>query len=266
MKLIKKKPTSNGVRHAIRLEKSQLCKYNRIIKAKIKGFKKYSGRCAKTGTITVRHKGAGVKKNYRQIKFNNQKTNSIVITCNYDPYRNTFITLNFDLDKKVFFNNINVNNVFPGTLIGCFQKTKSLYLGCKTTFKNIPTGSIVSNFSKNLKFSQYARSAGTFAQIIQKDLINCKIKLPSNKIIKTSINNFAVLGINSNLLANKVVLGKAGVNRNNGKRPAVRGIAMNPVDHPHGGRTNGGRPSVTPWGKPALGQPTVKKLLNDKKK
>jgi large subunit ribosomal protein L2 len=84
--------------------------------------------------------------------------------------------------------------------------------------------------------------------------------MPSNKILKVSVKNFATLGIISNVLANKVIIGKAGINRHLGKRPSVRGIAMNPVDHPHGGRTNGGRPSVTPWGKPALGKPTVKKI------
>ena len=87
----------------------------------------------------------------------------------------------------------------------------------------------------------------------------CKIKLPSSAILTLPIESYATLGTVSNKLHNLEVIGKAGRNRLKGIRPSVRGIAMNPVDHPHGGRTNGGMPPVTPWGKPTRGKPTVKK-------
>ena len=87
---------------------------------------------------------------------------------------------------------------------------------------------------------------------------SCKVKLPSGSVISVPIDSLATLGSISNSQQNLTVVGKAGRNRLKGIRPTVRGIAMNPVDHPHGGRTNGGRPSVTPWGKPTKGKPTVK--------
>jgi large subunit ribosomal protein L2 len=126
--------------------------------------------------------------------------------------------------------------------------------------QNIPAGSIIHSLSFNKKLNSiYIKSAGTFGQLIQKNNFFCKIKLPSSKIIEVSNSAFATIGIVSNSQHSNVVLGKAGRNRNKGIRPSVRGIAMNPVDHPHGGRTNGGRPSVTPWGKPTRGKPTSKK-------
>jgi large subunit ribosomal protein L2 len=99
----------------------------------------------------------------------------------------------------------------------------------------------------------------TANQIIQKMTNKCKIRLPSGKIIDIYSKSTATIGKVSNFLHNQIILGKAGLNRLKNKRPKVRGIAMNPVDHPHGGRTNGGMPSVTPWGIPTKGKPTVKK-------
>ena len=120
-------------------------------------------------------------------------------------------------------------------------------------------GSLLSNLSKNADFSSLVRSAGTFAQLIQKKDNYCKIRLPSNKIITLSINSYATIGINSNLQANRVIMGKAGRNRLKNIRPTVRGIAMNPVDHPHGGRSNGGCHPMTPWGIKTRGKKTRKK-------
>jgi len=120
-------------------------------------------------------------------------------------------------------------------------------LGYRTNIKFIPTGSIVHNVStlKN-NISQYIKSAGTFGQLIEKKRDYASIKLPSKKKLIVSTNGYASIGINTNILKNHIIIGKAGTNRNKGKRPHVRGVAMNPVDHPHGGRTNGGRSSVTP--------------------
>ena len=130
------------------------------------------------------------------------------------------------------------------------------------TLKSVPPGSIIHSLSvSSIKNAQYIRSAGTFGQLIQKDLQHCKIKLPSGQIITVPLDSYVTLGIVSNFQHNLTYIGKAGRNRLNGIRPTVRGVAMNPVDHPHGGRTNGGRPSVTPWGIPTKGMPTVKKKL-----
>ena len=94
---------------------------------------------------------------------------------------------------------------------------------------------------------------------MQKNKLNCKIKLPSGKLLNLLPHSYATIGVLANPEHNKKIIGKAGINRLKGIRPSVRGIAMNPVDHPHGGRTNGGCPSMTPWGKITRGKPTKKK-------
>ena len=112
--------------------------------------------------------------------------------------------------------------------------------------------------TKDSRLGLFGRAAGTSCRIIQKGDGIVKLKLPSGKLVDVSSNFFATLGSVGNSEHRFVVPGKAGYSRLRGRRSIVRGIAMNPVDHPHGGRTNGGRPSVTPWGKPTKGKPTVK--------
>jgi large subunit ribosomal protein L2 len=260
MELIKKKAVTNGTRHELNIKKNLLTKKNNIIKTLSQGYKNTSGRSKYTGHITVRHKGGGNKINYRIINFRSQEYISLIISTFYDPNRSSFISLNYDLVNKNFFNTIAVNSIFPGCLILCNSTKTDLYLGYRMSLKSIPPGSLVNNISSNsLNISKYVRSAGTFGQIIQKNLLVCKIKLPSNQIIEVSVDSYATIGVVSNLKHNLIVLGKAGKNRYKGIRPSVRGIAMNPVDHPHGGRSNGGKPCVTPWGIPTKGKPTVKK-------
>jgi len=262
MKIIKLKPTTNGTRHQLKLQNFLLSKTNKLIKSSIKGFKRHQGRSSITGRITVRHKGSGCKKNYRQIDFSNEKYFSVVITICYDPLRSSFVALCFDLDRNVFFSTLSTNFVYPGTILICNSDQTELKLGYRTRLKNIPAGSIVNSLSLGLKDKiKYARSAGTSCQIIQKTKKNCCVRLPSGNLFNVSMDAFATIGILSNFQHNKIVIGKAGKNRIAGIRPSVRGIAMNPVDHPHGGRTNGGQPSVTPWGIPTKGKPTVKKKL-----
>jgi len=260
MKLKKLNPVTNGTRHQINIQKNLLSKSNRIFKISLKGIKRCYGRSNTTGRITVRHKGSGCKKLFRIINFQNSKILGLVVAIHYDPMRNAFISLNYNLITKTFYNTLSVNSVYPGSLLSCDQQNLDLRLGYRTTLQNIPTGSIINSLATNKnKITKYIRSAGTFGQLIQKDLSTCKIKLTSGKITEFSINAFATLGVISNLQHNLTTIGKAGKNRLLGIRPTVRGIAMNPVDHPHGGRTNGGRPSVTPWGIPTKGQPTVLK-------
>jgi large subunit ribosomal protein L2 len=260
--LIKKvTPFNNSSRHKLRLTKNLLAKNSKFVKQIKKGLKNVSGRSTDTGHITTRHHGGGVKKNYRFINFSNSNSANLVLSTIYDPNRSSFVSINYDLLSKQFCNTISTHFVYPGALIICSKSITELKLGYRTLLKNIPTGSIIHNISYRKSLGTLIRAAGTFGQIIQKTEKNCKIKLPSGNIKEFSIKSYATLGVVSNLQNNLVVIGKAGTNRLLGNRPSVRGIAMNPVDHPHGGRTNGGMPSVTPWGKPTKGKPTVKSKI-----
>lgn len=261
MQLKKMKPTTNGLRHKIKIEKNLLAKNNKIVKKTIlQRNKNLAGRSSITGNITVWHKGKRQKRLFRKVILTNETTNSIVVNTCYDPARKAFINLNFELEKKEFFFNLSSDLTSTGSLIKNSAQLNELKLGYRTSIESIPTGSIIHNLSiKKTKAGQYIRAAGTFGQIIQKGYNSAKIKLPSKKIVEVPTNSYATIGVVSNLNHNRIVLGKAGSNRYLGIKPTVRGIAMNPVDHPHGGRTNGGRPSVTPWGLPTKGQFKLKK-------
>lgn len=260
MKLKVYKPRTNGTRHKISLQKNTLSKNNRILKKLLIKKKYFAGRSKQSGNITSWHKGGAKSKMYRNVSLYNNRSNSIVVNINYDPYRKSFISLNFDLDRKIFFYTICNDLITAGSLIKSSKEINELKLGFRTNLKEIPTGSLISNLSiDEAKRMQYIRSAGTYGQVVQKEKKSIKIKLPSKKIICISNKGFATLGIISNLKQNLVIRGNAGSNRNLGIRPIVRGIAMNPVDHPHGGRTNGGRPSVSPWGLPTKAGFSLKK-------
>jgi len=253
MKVIKLNPFTNGTRHTVKIQKNLLSKNSRIVRSILSKNNENNGRSTVNGRITVWHKGGGIKHLYRNIDFlnNNSNNNSVVIKNCYDPNRNAFINLNFELNSKNFFFNIAPNSVFPGSLIKNALEPNEIRLGFRTSIRYIPTGSIIHNLTTdNKQKTKYIRAAGTFGQIVQRGLKTAKIKLPSKKIIEVSVDNYATVGVISNAQSNLTILGKAGVNRRLGIRPTVRGIAMNPVDHPHGGRTNGGMPPVSPWGIP----------------
>lgn len=252
MKIIKLKPTSNSLRHHVKLSKFFLIKNNKIVK---NIFTKKVSRCGKkkhAGVITAWHKQKGAKKLYINLGFSSLSNNSIVIGVMHDPNRTGLVSLNFDLKNKTFFSSLCTSGIYPGFLIKSDLNIVELKLGFRTKLKTIPTGSMIHSIGKSSKISSsvYARAAGAFGQLIQIDKKYAKIKLPSNKFLIESVNSYASLGSVSNKKHNLICLGKAGRSRKLGRRPIVRGIAMNPVDHPHGGRTNGGRPSVTPWGLP----------------
>lgn len=258
MKLIKQKPVTNGSRHLLKLEKSSLIKNDKIFNNR-KSIKYHFGRSSITGHITAWHRGNGHKKLYRKIKFSNENKFSVVLGISYDPNRSAFVSNNFDLEKLKFFNTVSTSYIYPGSLIkqNCtFKNVKynlknQNMLGYRAQLQNIPVGTIINNISTtNLTLSKFARAAGTKAQLIRSDKKNALVKLPSNDVIEISKKACATIGIVSNEKHNLINYGKAGRKRNLNRRPIVRGIAMNPVDHPHGGRTNGGRPSVTPWGLP----------------
>ena len=259
MLLIKKQVNTPGTRHAIQLTKFLLFKNNKLVKTLIKPHKYHNGRSSQTGHITVWHRGGGCKNVYRKLNYTNINTHSIVIGVMYDSNRNNLNSLNFDLINKKIFNTNAILNTYAGSLLICQQKISDFYLGYRSKIINLPVGSLISNLSRNTEFTSLVRSAGTFAQLIQKQSKNCKIRLPSNQIIVLPLNSYATIGINANLQSNRVVIGKAGRNRYKNIRPTVRGICMNPVDHPHGGRSNGGCHPMTPWGIKTRGKKTVNK-------
>nr|YP_009399147.1 ribosomal protein L2 [Taenioma perpusillum]ARW68544.1 ribosomal protein L2 [Taenioma perpusillum] len=216
------------------------------------------------GVITVRHRGGGHKKKYRIIDFKRNKTNieGTVTTIEYDPYRNARIALiNYiDGEKKYILQ--------PRSLkIG--QKIISgpnspIEVGNSLPLDKIPLGTAVHNIElKPKKGGQIVRAAGTYAQIVAKEGSFVTLKLPSSEVRIINNKCYATIGQVGNIDANNITIGKAGRNRWLGKRPSVRGVVMNPIDHPHGGgegRSPIGRiHPVTPSGKPALGHKTRKK-------
>ncbi len=253
MKLIKYKPTTSGIRHVIKIKKNLLAKKSIF---KLKATKKHSfanGRCALRGVITAWHRGGGAKKLYKPIEFTNKNSDLVILSTSYDPNRTAFISNCFDLDRKVFINKIHVNDTFPGTLLQTKNKLDELKVGSRTLLKNIPLGTTISNISYGAGISKIGRAAGTCAELNNIDNKAITIKLPSTTKIEVSPLAYATIGASSNEKHILTSLGKAGIARHKNRRPIVRGIAMNPVDHPHGGRTNGGKPSVTPWGLPTKG-------------
>lgn len=254
MTLIFLKPTTSSQRHLKKINKKQLRKQP-IIKTKILGFKKFSGK-NNSGKITVKHKGNGHKTRYRKIDFYRiNKTIGIVISLEYDPNRNANIASVYDFTKNVFFyiiapNNLNVGNIVKSGL------EAELYTGNSLPFFRIPQGSFIHNISVNNKAkAKLTRAAGAFAILKEKTADYAKIKFSSGKEKLLSLQGYGTLGIVSNTSCFLAQLGKAGQSRWLNKRPKVRGVAMNPVDHPHGGGE--GKKSgngLSPWGKPSRKQ------------
>lgn len=249
MRIIKASPSTNGLRHQENLDKALLSSLDVL---KIKRFiNRSNGRSSKTGQITSRHKGAGCKKLFRDVNFFDKDYFCVVVAISYDPFRGSFVSLNFDLEKKLFFLTLATDNVPVGSLIESNSSfLKEYKLGFRTRLKNIPPGSFISNLSLLNKKSTLAKAAGCYNQLLHCSSTHASLLLNSGKTVQVLSNTTATIGSISNPLKSSVVLGKAGKSRLLGRRPKVRGVAMNPVDHPHGGRTNGGRPSVTPWGLP----------------
>jgi len=175
MKLKRLKPITNGTRHKIKIQKNLLSKNNRLFRPIISGHKSQNGRSSLHGNITVWHKGGGVKKLYRNLDTLKQDTNSIVITTCYDPYRSSFINLNFELKQKKFFFNIATKGVFPGSLIKSSCEINEIRLGYRTKLKNIPAGCIIHNVTTNPNLkAQYIKAAGTSGQVLESGEKNCK--------------------------------------------------------------------------------------------
>ena len=221
--------------------------------------KRTSGR-NNLGKMTVRHRGGGHKRHYRIIDFKRNKFGipGKVATIEYDPNRSARIALiNYaDGEKRYILAPVGLQ-VGQMVLAG---PEADILTGNALPIRNIPLGTQIHNIElKPGKGGQMARSAGSFAQLVAKDAERAQLRLPSGEIRIVSVLCMATIGQVGNVEHENVSVGKAGRTRWKGIRPTVRGVAMNPVDHPHGGgegKTSGGRHPVSPWGQPTRGYKT----------
>ena len=259
-------PTSPGQRNLILVDRSSLFK-GKPIKKLTEGLKKTGGR-NNSGHITSWQKGGGHKRLYRKIDFKRKKfdVNSVVERIEYDPNRSAFIALIKYDDNQLSYiiapQRLNIgDNVISGEKV-------DIKPGNALPLANIPLGTLIHNVElKPGKGGQIARSAGTFVQLVGRDRSYSILKLSSGEVRLVLSSCMASIGAVSNPDQQNIKIGKAGRNRWLGKRPHVRGVVMNPIDHPHGGgegRTSGGRHPVTPWGKPTKGKRTRSNKKTDR--
>jgi len=247
--LIYKKPTTPSQRHQCLLNRSLLTKI-KVLKNQNVFVKNKAGR-NNQGRITVFTKGGGHKKKYRILCHKRGFLFGIVEAIEYDPYRSANIARVFSKESNMHFYILAPEGLKKGHFIKShIEKTNDLRfkIGDYYFLKDLPLGVFVHNISFSKK-GGVARSAGCSAQIISKDDTYCRLRLSSGEHRLFFLNDTATLGTVSNSMHKRVVLGKAGRSRWLNRRPSVRGVAMNPIDHPHGGgegKTSGGRPSVTP--------------------
>ena len=259
MAVIKAKPTSPGRRGVVSV-KRDLYK-GKPWKSLVVSKSKNGGR-NNNGRITVRHQGGGHKQHYRIIDFKRDKFDipAIVERLEYDPNRSANIALLKYADGERRY-------IIAPSKLKVGEKVVSgdnceIKVGNSMKLKDIPLGTNIHCVElKPMKGAQLARSAGTSARLVAKEGIYATLRLQSGETRKVLWECRATLGVVSNQENNLKSLGKAGAKRWRGVRPTVRGVAMNPVDHPHGGgegRTSGGRHPSTPWGKPTKGYKTRK--------
>ena len=252
------KPTTPGQRGTVLVSKSHLWKgepYKSLLKPK-----KSSGGRNNQGRITSRRMGGGVKRKYRSIDFKRNKFDMVaeVVRIEYDPNRSAFISLIKYQDGE-FRYILSPQNIKIGDKLISGENVEIKEGNC-LPLKNIPVGTSVHNIElKPGAGGQLSRSAGSSVQIVSKEDLYVQLKLVSGEIRLINKNCLATVGSVSNPDNKNKKLGKAGRNRYLGRRPKVRGVVMNPVDHPHGGgegRTSGGRHPVTPWGQSTKGKKT----------
>ena len=227
-----------------------------------------TGGRSNTGRITTRHIGGGHKRQYRIIDFKRNKLEvpAKVATIEYDPNRTARIALLVysDGEKRYI---LAPDGLEVGRIVVA-GKNADILVGNALPLRNIPVGSTVHNIEmKPGKGGQIARAAGTFAQLVAKEDDYAQLRMPSGEIRKIHLECYATIGTVGNLQHENIQIGKAGRTRWKGIRPTVRGVVMNPVDHPHGGgegRTSGGRHPVTPWGQPTRGYKTRGNRRTDK--
>jgi large subunit ribosomal protein L2 len=253
-------PTTPGQRQLVLVDRSSLHK-GAPVKALTEGQKRMAGR-NNTGRVTVRWQGGGHKQRYRVIDFkrNRHDEPATVQHLEYDPNRTSFIALikykNGDLAYIIAPQRLSAGDVVVAGDKVDVKPGNAMPLGA------MPVGTIVHNIEmKPGKGGQIARAAGSYAQYVGRDAGYALLRLNSNEVRRVPLGCKATVGAVSNPDHMNEVLGKAGRNVWRNRRPSVRGTAMNPIDHPHGGgegRTKGGRHPVTPWGKPTKGGKTRK--------
>lgn len=256
------KPTTPSRRQMTVVDYSELSK-NKPEKKLLYKLKKKSGRNC-YGRITVRHRGGGNKKKYRLIDFKRDKTEieAEVVSLEYDPNRTAHIALlKYKDGQKKYI--IAPNNLKIGDMVNAGAGA-DIKPGNALLLSNIPVGTFIHNLELQPgKGAQLVRSAGTMAQLMAKEDKYALVRLPSGELRKIMLTCMCTIGQVGNLDHENTNIGKAGRKRHMGWRPTVRGSAMNPCDHPHGGgegKSPIGRPGpVTPWGKPTLGYKTRKK-------
>ena len=252
------RPTSAGQRFITTIDFKDLTK-KKPEKSLVEVKKKHSGR-NNNGHITVRHKGGGTRRQYRIIDFKRQKDAipAKVAAIEYDPNRSARIALVAyrDGEKRYILApvGLEVDSMVES------GEAADIKTGNCLPIKNIPLGTVVHNVElRPGEGGKLVRSAGSSAQLMAKEGAYAQLRMPSGEVRRILAVCRATIGQLGNLDHENVIIGKAGRMRNMGKRPSVRGIAMNPVDHPHGGgeaRSTSGRPPTTPWGQMTMGKKT----------
>ena len=259
-------PTTPGQRQLVAVDRSALYK-GRPVKTLTEGLTKKGGR-NNVGRLTARRIGGGHKRLYRQIDFKRRRFDDVatVERLEYDPNRTAFIALlKYEDGTQSYILAPQRLGVGDSVVSGERVDVKP---GNAMPLNSIPVGTIIHNVEmKAGKGGQIARSAGTYVQLVGRDSGYAQLKLASGELRVVRGECMATIGAVSNPDQSNTKLGKAGRKRWLGKRPSVRGVAMNPIDHPHGGgegRTSGGRHPVTPWGKPTKGKRTRSNKATDK--
>ena len=266
MPLKQHKPTSPGRRGLVLVSRKGLWN-GKPERSLTEGLRKKGGR-NNQGRITARRRGGGHKRRYRIIDFkrNTFDVPAIVERLEYDPNRSAFIALiRYEGGELSYILAPQRLQVGDSVIAG---KNVDIRPGNALPMQNIPVGTIIHNIEmKPGKGGQIARAAGTYVQLVGKDQGYAQLRLSSGEIRLVRAECMATIGAVSNPDQQNVKLAKAGRNRWLGKRPSVRGVAMNPIDHPHGGgegKTSGGRHPVSPWGKSTKGMRTRKNKKTDR--
>jgi large subunit ribosomal protein L2 len=249
------KPVTPSTRQLVIVDRSELHKGDPV-KALTEGLRKTGGR-NNTGRITSFQRGGGHKRRYRTIDFKRRKfdVEATVERLEYDPNRTAFIALIKYTDGELAYI-LAPQRLKAGDVVVSGERV-DVKPGNAMPLKNIPVGTIVHNVElKPGKGGQMARAAGTFVQLVGRDQGKALLRMASGEVRMVQAECMGTIGAVSNPDNQNTTLGKAGRSRWLGIRPSTRGIAMNPVDHPHGGRTNGGMHWVTPWGISTKGKKT----------
>jgi large subunit ribosomal protein L2 len=260
------KAVTPSLRQLVIVDRAGLWK-GKPVKALTRGKSESGGR-NNHGHITAHHRGGGHKRRLRLVDFKRRKFDVIatVERLEYDPNRSGFIALIKYTDGELAYI-LAPQRLKAGDQVVSGDRV-DIKPGNAMPLANMPVGTIVHNVElKKGRGGQLARSAGTYAQLVGKDAGYAQIKLNSGELRMVPAECLATVGAVSNPDQQNIVIGKAGRTRWLGHRPVVRGVAMNPVDHPHGGgegKTSGGRHPVTPWGKPTKGKKTRKNKATDK--